>query len=79
MKNPCKDCPNIQLDDYGYLCDLACGQKTAYLNHQKGMKEVVKWVSPHLQNMGGRDNYPPHMWIMISERDWKDYLKDLGL
>lgn len=39
MEDPCKNCPNIQLDSYGYVCDLACGKRTAWLNYQAGVKD----------------------------------------
>ena len=41
-KKPCIGCPDMNLDEYGYLCDLACGKRTAWLNHQAGMKEMVE-------------------------------------
>ncbi len=40
IPNPCKDCSDIQLDDYGYLCDLSCGKRTAYLNQLEGAKAM---------------------------------------
>ena len=42
--DPCKDCPDIQLDNYGYLCDLACGKHTAYLNREAGVDAILKVI-----------------------------------
>jgi len=51
ITDPCIGCPNINLDEYGYLCDIACGKRTAWLNQIKGyelgVREVVEWVEFH--------------------------------
>lgn len=44
-KEPCIDCSNKQVDKYGYLCDLSCGKRTAWLNYRAGIKEVVEFCS----------------------------------
>ena len=44
MKEPCIDCLDKKVDDYGYFCDMACGMRTAWLNHQAGIREVVGWL-----------------------------------
>ena len=43
-KEPCIGCPDMDLDEYGYLCDLACGKRTAWLNYMAGMKKVIEWL-----------------------------------
>lgn len=48
MKEPCIDCPEKKIDDYGYFCDLHCGKRTAWFNHQEGIREVVEWVDAHI-------------------------------
>ncbi len=47
VKEPCIDCPDKVVDDYGYFCDIACGKRTAWQNYQAGIKEVVKWIESH--------------------------------
>ena len=44
MKNPCENCDRKQEDEYGLLCDLACGGYTAWLNYQAGIKEAIEIV-----------------------------------
>lgn len=43
-KDPCINCDNKVSDDYGYLCDLACGKRTAWLNYQAGQQSVMEWI-----------------------------------
>jgi hypothetical protein len=40
-KDPCIDCPNKQVDDYGYLCDLACGKRAAWMNQEIGADRML--------------------------------------
>lgn len=47
MKEPCIDCTNKQRDEYGYLCDLSCGKRTAWANYQAGMLDVVGMIKSH--------------------------------
>lgn len=44
---PCVDCPDKVIDDYGYYCDLTCGIRTAWLNYLEGVKEMVEWIESH--------------------------------
>jgi len=39
---PCEGCPNIQVDSWGYLCDLACGKRTAYFNREAGADKMMQ-------------------------------------
>ena len=68
-KEPCIDCLDINTDEYGYICDLACGKRTAWLNYMEGLKagveqgrcEVVEWgneLCPHSPTSYG--NYRRH-------------------
>ena len=43
MKEPCIDCPYKNVDKWGYLCDIHCGKRSAWLNHQEGIREAVEW------------------------------------
>lgn len=50
MKDPCVDCPDNNIDEWGFLCNLGCGKRTAWVNYQAGVKEVVEWgleTCPH--------------------------------
>lgn len=40
--DPCKDCSNKVIDDYGYFCDLACGKHSAYLNKEAGADAMLE-------------------------------------
>jgi len=78
---PCIGCFNRQVDDYGYLCDLACGKRTAWLNqivgYQAGINDVVKWVEGcsggniYTEKDGSKSAIP----IMINYRKWQAQLK----
>jgi len=50
-KEPCIECPNKKIDDYGYFCDLACGKRTAWLNYKageiKGFKTGLSMSEPY--------------------------------
>ncbi len=45
--NKCIDCPNKNIDKYGWLCDISCGEHFAWLNYQEGIKEVWEWIQTH--------------------------------
>ncbi len=51
-KEPCIDCPRKVVDDFGYLCDISCGKRTAWLNYQAGIKEMVEWIKEHQVSSG---------------------------
>ncbi len=68
-KDPCVDCPDIDVDEYGYLCDLACGKRTAWLNFKAGIKEVVDFVQTERKNRNPADWYSR----------WQAKLKEWGL
>lgn len=44
IKNPCKHCKNKQIDSYGYVCDLTCGEYSAYLSQIEGAKKVLEYL-----------------------------------
>ena len=44
---PCVDCPDKVIDNYGYYCDIACEKRSAWLNYRAGIKEVVEWIRSH--------------------------------
>ena len=42
IPDPCADCSNKRVDEYGYLCDLGCGGRTAYLNKLAGADAMLE-------------------------------------
>lgn len=50
-KCPCDDCEKKVEDNYGLLCDLACGQHNAWLNSEAGAdahhEAVIKFLEDH--------------------------------
>lgn len=43
-KCPCDECDRKVIDDYGYFCDLACGERTAWLNREAGADAILKAI-----------------------------------
>jgi len=75
-KEPCIGCPRIRKDEYGYLCDIACGERTAWRNYMAGIKLVVEWIEERLE----RYKVAPKLigFTMLSE-EWQDFKKECGL
>jgi len=67
-KNPCIGCPDLQMDEYGYLCDLSCGKRTAWLNYMAGIREVVEWINTNIA-----DAFP------YAKEEWQAKLKEWGI
>jgi len=44
---PCINCPDKVIDNYGYYCDIACGGYSAWLNYREGIKEAVARIRSH--------------------------------
>ena len=73
VKNPCENCQNKQVDEYGYLCDLACGGHTAYINYQAGIKEVLSLLER-------KDHYGEYEEdVYLIPKNWDFKLKEWGL
>ena len=49
-EEPCVDCPDKVIDDYGYFCDLSCGKRTAWLYYKAGQESVAKAVLAIIEN-----------------------------
>ncbi len=47
MLDPCENCKEKTVDEYGLYCDIFCGGASAYANHQSGVREVVEWIDEH--------------------------------
>jgi len=48
--DPCTGCKRKEVDDYGFVCDLACGEHSAYLQREAGadaMLEALKATGIH--------------------------------
>jgi hypothetical protein len=43
--DPCKDCPKKEVDDWGLVCDLACGKASAHDNYKSGAKDMLKYIN----------------------------------
>ncbi len=67
MKDPCKDCPDILQDGWGYLCDVSCGKHSAYKSYQVGIKEVVEWINKNTE-LG-----------FTRQDEWEAKLKEWGI
>ena len=46
--DPCKDCIRKREDDYGLICDMACGQHTRYKNYEAGADAMIEAVKKKL-------------------------------
>jgi len=84
-KEPCIDCPDINRDEYGYICDLTCGKRTAWLNYMEGFKagrrEVVKWIYKNA-GMGAEtieELSKGRSFIPIRSDKWQAQLKEWGI
>ena len=56
-KNPCDDCGRRVEDEWGSVCNLSCGEATAYSNYEAGaeamLKEVLLYISKVTKRMDG--------------------------
>ena len=72
-KEPCIGCPDIQMDNYGYLCDLACGKRTAWLNYMAGIREAAEWIRQY--ECKNSEDMAYH-WLLIPPDEWQAQLKN---
>ncbi len=75
-----KETGEIRLDirDYVFATIREQAEISFSVGEKQGINKMVEWITPYLQNMGGRDS-EPFMWIMISEREWLTKLKEFGI
>ncbi len=73
MNNPCIDCTNKVVDEYGLFCDLACGKHTAYINYQAGIKEVVEWINNNYTY------FPRFNEISLPNKEYQSKLKSWNI
>ena len=77
---PCEGCPDIQIDHYGYLCDLACGKRTVYFNKEAGADAMLE----ALKAMGTKgygnvvDELAPAVWLVVIPQE-KPNRRTMGL
>jgi predicted oxidoreductase len=81
VKEPCIDCSNKIIDDFGYFCDIACGERTAWLNFKAGIRKVVEWIEQeHIvvrPDANSISQFHPYYIIPVSELESK--LKEWGI
>ena len=73
---PCVGCSNLEMDEWGYLCDLSCGKRTAWLNYQAGIMEVVEWMK---QNSSDSLTNAGLFQIVLTTVEWQAKLKEWGI
>ena len=39
--DPCEKCGNKNIDVYGWLCDIACGKRSDYVNFENGAEAML--------------------------------------
>ena len=80
MSNPCADCPEKAEDEYGLVCDLACGKHTAHESYLAGMREVVEYVGSHYVVKPDKDSISQfEPYYMIAVKDLEVKIKEWGL
>ena len=76
---PCIDCLDLQKDEYGYLCDLACGKRSAWENqiqgYEIGIREAVEFIEKGGETPLGTDRYGYYIW----KTKLKAKLKEWGI
>ncbi len=45
--DPCKDCSRKEEDDWGLVCDLACGKATDYDWYKQGARDMLTALKEH--------------------------------
>jgi len=73
-KDPCKDCPDKQEDDYGLTCNWWCSGQSWYIIRQEAYKaqlrKVIEWLEPKLE-----PTVP--MTAKIDYKEWHAILKEV--
>jgi len=72
ITDPCIGCPNINLDEYGYLCDIACGKRSAWLNYMAGIREVVEAIIKDTGNF----EVPLSLGLITKLKEWEIVKED---
>jgi len=52
-KCPCDDCSLEMkcIDQYGYMCDLSCGKRSAWANYELGADAMLAGLEPLIRKM----------------------------
>ena len=51
-KCPCDECEKKEEDEYGLLCNLACGKYTAWLNREAGADALLEMLREQGMEVG---------------------------
>lgn len=70
--NPCVGCPDKRVDEYGYLCDLACGKRTMWSNYQAGIRAVIEELDLYY-------NQKTTLAELFIKDRWQAKLKEWGI
>ena len=63
---PCAGCADISLDNYGLVCDLACGKNTAWLNREDGASRMLEALWKMAEES-------PTGTFTFDTRDWQSF------
>lgn len=44
INDPCRDCKNKEIDEWGYVCDFWCHKRSEYLSYMEGYKDAKEEV-----------------------------------
>ena len=42
--DPCRDCERKRTDQWGLICDIACGEHSAYRNYEAGANAMLEAI-----------------------------------
>lgn len=81
-KNPCDGCSRKVEDEWGLVCNLSCGEATAYSNYEVGADAVIE----KLKGRGLHGEYLKDFMISVAVKkdnpDWAEpffsYITDKG-
>jgi len=71
---PCDKCNRNKIDDWGYLCNISCGQRSAWLNQEYGaglLLEKLKVIGRYTKTEGNVYHADPNKfgWIVFIPED----------
>ena len=80
-KEPCIDCKNKVVDTWGYLCDLSCGKRSAWINYKAGIQAVVEWIQELQKNnwFSTKDSSRDLVTFHITDEMWQAKLKSWNI
>ena len=72
IKCPCDDCERKVEDDWGYLCDLACGQRSAWIHRKQGAKEMREYIKKEIDKYYIYELNGDHVILSIPMKVWRE-------